>query len=554
MKIVKQEEISSNGFSVKRRIQHNKFYTPIPSIFLEKNIIMTSSLKEILNHYLENPDSNNKPCGAAPSVGHKISIYPLSVQKIGERYFFVGKDISGKALWITGDDDATQFEGIMEEGIKRCPLNHHNAAEVQKLFSFTKPSLLGQQSSIGCGDRLGLANAGHIRAVAGSGLKPVLAQQSVRELERTGREAEDVMDAAVWAVYQEGYKDGFGADGDHLKTPEDIDRYAQAGFTMFTLDIGLYVVNESAHLPMTEVRTRAEALPWDVLKDTLDSATTRYKNQQFKIAEGLVIKPSEEDVLRSLVKYGAGIAQTVKLTDHLKTKWSDRPVEIELSVDETDTPTSPLEHFIIANELKRLGIKLMSLAPRFIGDFEKGIEYKGDLKVFREEYIKHAQIAEMLGPYKISIHSGSDKFNVYSVIGSIGFGKVHIKTAGTSWLEALRTIAVSDPALFGELLDCARMNYNHDRQSYHVTAETNKMKPAKDCSKTELENLLSDDNVRQILHVTFGTILSQKGKGETYLFKDRIMECLRDHEDVHYQYLIKHFKRHISPIIHFRDK
>lgn len=509
---------------------------------------MTSALKETLDRCLKNPDSNNKSCNAPLSAGLNIAIYPYSVQKIGERYIFIGKDISGKALWVAGGDDANQFEGIMEEGIKRCPLNHRNAAEIQKLFPFTKPSLLGQQNSIGCGDRLGYANASHIRAVAGTGLKPVLAQQSVRELERTNREAEDVMDAAIWAVYQEGYKDGFGADGDHLKTPEDIDRYAKAGFTMFTLDIGLYVVNEAARLSISEIRTRASALPWNVLKDSLESALTRYTNQQYTIAEGFVIQPSEEEALRSLVKYGAGIAQTVKLTDHLKTKWSSQPVEIELSVDETDTPTSPLEHFIVANELKRLGIKLMSLAPRFIGDFEKGIEYKGDLKVFKEEYIKHVQIAENLGPYKISIHSGSDKFDVYKIIGSVGFGKVHVKTAGTSWLEALRTIAASDPMLFGELLDCARENYDNDRKSYHVTAETGRTKPAKDYSKTELRDLLSDDNARQILHVTFGTILSKKDEGGKYLFKDRIMQCLRDHEDVHYQFLVKHFKRHIDPI------
>jgi tagaturonate epimerase len=509
---------------------------------------MTSALKEILDNSIKNPDSNNTPRNVPLSAGYNIAIYPQSIQKLGENYFFIGKDTYGKAFWITGGNDQSKFEGKITEGIKRCPLNHRNTKEIQRLFSYTRPSLLGLQNSIGCGDRLGHANPGHIRAVAGSGLKPVLAQQSVRELERTKREAEDVMDAAVWAVYQEGYKDGFGADGDHLKTPEDIDRYAQAGFTMFTLDIGLYVVNEAARLPISEIRSRATALPWSILRDSINSALTRYTNQQFIIAKGFTIQPTEEETLRSLVKYGAGIAQTVKLTDHLKTKWSNQPVEIELSVDETDTPTSPLEHFIVANELKRIGIKLMSLAPRFIGDFEKGIEYKGDLKVFREEYIKHVQIAEKLGPYKISIHSGSDKFDIYNVIGSIGFGKVHVKTAGTSWLEALRTIATSDPILFGEILDCARANYENDRKSYHVTAETSKTKPAKEYSKTELAELLSDTNARQILHVTFGTILSKKDEKDKYLFKDRIIQCLRDHEDIHYQCLVKHFKRHIDPI------
>ena len=509
---------------------------------------------DVLAKYAKKPNPNNKLFPFKISKDLKVNVYPKSIQKSGDSFFFIAKDWDGKALWATKGGKVNLLEGASKNGITRCSLNHSNALAIQKLFSFTKPSLLGRKNSIGCGDRLGHANAAHIRAVAGSGLKPVLAQQSVRELERTKREAEDVMDAAIWAVFQEGYKDGFGADGNHLKTPEDIDRYARAGFTMFTLDIGLHVINEAARMPIAEIHTRASALPWDVLKDTLVAAIARYRNKQFKIAKGFVIQPSEEDVLRSLVKYGSGIAQTVKLTDHLKTKWPHQPAEIELSVDETDTPTSPLYHFIIANELKRLGIKLMSLAPRFIGDFEKGIEYKGNLKIFKEEYTKHVQIAEKLGKYKISIHSGSDKFDVYNVVGSIGFGGVHVKTAGTSWLEALRAIDDSNPSLFREILDCARANYENDCKSYHVTADIQKLRPTNDYSDKELLGLLSDDNARQILHVTFGSVLSKKDESGGYVFKDRIMKCLQDHEDVHYRYIVRHFKRHIDPIIQHKKK
>ncbi len=73
----------------------------------------------------------------------------------------------------------------------------------------------------------------------------------------------------------------------------------------------------------------------------------------------------------------------------------------------------------MASELKRLGVKIVSLAPRFIGDFEKGIDYKGDIELFKEEYLKHVKISEYFGSYKISLHSGSDKFGVYKAIGSI---------------------------------------------------------------------------------------------------------------------------------------
>jgi hypothetical protein len=515
---------------------------------------MTSQLKDILDQCIKASAGTNRLLPAAIPQYGDVRIYPKSVKKVQSDFFFIARDAGGKALWAAGENIAPGFHGTKTEIGIRCPLNHANAESLRRLFEFTRPSLLGRQNSIGCGDRLGNANAGHIRAAAGSGLKPVLAQQSVRELERTKREAEDVMDAATWAVFQEGYEDGFGADADHLKTPEDIDRYAKAGFTMFTLDIGLYVVNEAARLPMAEIRTRAAVLPWAALQESLDGILKRYANKEVNIAKGFSLCPTEEDVLRSFVKYGAGIAQTLKLVNHLQSKWSHQLVEIELSVDETDTPTSPLEHFIVASELKRLGVKLMSLAPRFIGDFEKGIEYKGDLTRFRKEYVEHVQIAEKLGPYKISIHSGSDKFNVYKIVGAVGFGSVHVKTAGTSWLEALRTVVACDPKLFRDILDCARANYENDRKSYHVTAQADKTRPAKEYADAQLLALLSDDNARQILHVTFGTILSAKDEKGDLLFKNKIMNCLEDHEDAHYQHLIKHFKRHIDPIVNLGKK
>jgi hypothetical protein len=80
------------------------------------------------------------------------------------------------------------------------------------------------------------------------------------------------------------------------------------------------------------------------------------------------------------------------------------------------------------------------------------------------------------------------------------------------------------------------------------------LRPTKDYSDKELLGLLSDDNARQILHVTFGSVLSKKDESGKYLFKDRIMKNLQDHEDVHYKYIVKHFRRHINPIIHYKKK
>ncbi len=97
----------------------------------------------------------------------------------------------------------------------------------------------------------------------------------------------------------------------------------------------------------------------------------------------------------------------------------------------------------------------MSLAPRFIGDFEKGVDFRGDVARFEADLVLHAAIAEQYGPYKISLHSGSDKFGVYPQIGRITNQSFHVKTAGTSYLEAphLRVACQADPAFFGEIAD-----------------------------------------------------------------------------------------------------
>ncbi len=431
----------------------------------------------------------------------------------------------------------------------RCGLNHKNALVIQELFDFTRPVLIGIENSLGFGDRLGLANPGHLRAADGKNIKPVLAQQSIRELERTGRKPEDVMDAAVWAVFQEGYRDGFGSDADHLKTTDDIDIMAQAGFTMFTFDPGDYVDRDAGSLPSGELYERARSLSWDEMSDTFENFMKRYEDTYFTITDDFSFKPPGVEVPRSIVKYGNVIAHAVKLFRHLKANYPEHPCEIELSVDETDSPTSPFEHFMIVNELKRLGIRLVSLAPRFIGDFEKGIDYKGDLELFRQEYHKHLKIAESLGPYKISLHSGSDKFSVYEIIGRFSEGHVHVKTAGTSYLEALRTIASTDTALFREILDFSRDQYETEKKSYHVSADLGNVPPSEKLTDKELLGLFGQNDARQVLHVTFGRVLTAETGDGGCLFKERILNCLKENEDIHYDILIKHFQRHIAPFV-----
>ncbi|KAB2837285.1 MAG: hypothetical protein F9K45_13045, partial [Melioribacteraceae bacterium] len=332
------------------------------------------------------------------------------------------------------------------------------------------------------GDRIGLANSAHLRSLNGNDFKPVLAQQSIRELTRTGRIPADVMCAAVWAVFQEGYKNGFGADADHLKTTQDIDLMIENGFTMFTFDPGEHVINEADNFPLNELTEKIKQLPWQSLNDDFNSVLKRYEHVSFNLGEGFEIIPSREEILRALLKYGGAIAHINNLYKHLVNNYSDKPFEVEVSVDETESVTTPFEHFFIASELYRLKVRIISLAPRFIGEFEKGIDYKGDIEIFKKEYLKHVKVSEYFGSYKISLHSGSDKFGVYKAIGSLKRGYTHVKTAGTSYLEALRVVAAVEPELFREILDFSRDLYVTEKESYHVSADIKKVFSSKDYS------------------------------------------------------------------------
>ena len=481
-----------------------------------------------------------------------LRIYEQSIRYKDDCCFFVMKEGLEKFLILIGDAEALSrsgFQGaVMEhesQTFLKCPLTHENTGQLRSSFKFTKPVLIGNVNSYGLGDRLGNAGAAHLKAIRNSGFKPVLAQQSIRELERTRRSGEDVLDAASWAVFQEGYTDGFGADADHLKTTDDIDRMVKAGFTMFTIDPGDYVVNEALTMGKNDLMNSYSGLPWKDLNSDPGEGLSHYC-KPVSLNHGFSLNPAKEEVMRGMVKYGGVMVHTKRMANYLKETYPDHPAEFELSVDETDQPTTPFEHYLIASGLNRLGAKLVSLAPRFYGDFEKGIDYKGNLEAFRKDYEQHLAIAEQFGGYKLSIHSGSDKFSVYEAIGSLQSGAVHVKTAGTSYLEALRTIAQTDPGLFREILNFSLKRFDEDKRTYHISANPELIPDPDSVGDHELHAFLNDNHARQVLHVAYGSVLTEAG-AEKRGFKKRLMKSLSEHEEIYEKNLREHFIKHIKP-------
>jgi hypothetical protein len=411
------------------------------------------------------------------------------------------------------------------------------------------PTVLGLAPSFGFGDRIGLATPGHVAAMkrAGTGIEPIFPQQSIREMSRTRRTPPQVMDDALHGMQAAGWTGKTGADADHLKTPDDVDATVAAGFTFFTIDPSAHVDRQADDYNADTVRAkfREYPVPW----------IAPYYGQRLTLPSGTVIEFDEIACERAGVKYGRVVHAAILLGRHIRRtcEAAGRPFEIELSVDETEQPTTLAEHYIIANQLRQAGVDLISLAPRYIGDFEKGIDYKGDVLALERSLNDHAAIAEMLGPYKLSLHSGSDKLSMYPAFARATKGRFHVKTAGTSYLEALRVVARHDETLFRRIVEFARTRYDTDKATYHVSATLDSAPPPSDVrSVQELERqyleLWSEVPVgrgftapgRQILHCTFGSVLTHPELGPA------VRRVLEQHPETYAEVLADHFARHLE--------
>jgi len=488
-----------------------------------------------------------------------LPIYPNSLVEDGETTFFLSWTPQGKRLCVltpAGNAAQMSFAGDASDQGERtllvCPLTHANATALRVALPWLRPVTLGLRTSAGCGDRMGLATPGHIRAArsVGGGIGMIFAQQSIREMTRTGRTADEVMDDATWGIFQEGWREGVGADADHLKTTADIDLCAAAGFTFFTIDPGAHVDPAADTDAEAALQAKYAALPWPALATTARDLRNAYVGKRIDVA-GQVYSVDDETLLRAAVKYGGAVAHVADLYRHLTSIRPADAIELEVSVDETDTPTSHAEHLFIARELRRLGVRWVSLAPRYVGRFEKGVDYiapgadrpgEGTTDAFAADFAGHAAIARALGPYKLSLHSGSDKFSIYGIAAEQAGGLVHLKTAGTSYLEALRAAASFDPALFREILAFAINRYETDKASYHVSARLANVPRPETLADPDLPGLLEQFDTRQALHVTFGSVLT------TPALKDRLMAGLVRNEETYYGVLERHFIRHLRPL------
>ncbi|MDR2433651.1 MAG: tagaturonate epimerase family protein [Treponema sp.] len=442
---------------------------------------------------------------------------------------FMAKDAAGDFLVIAGKDHGFKGERLADGKI-RVPLSHENAGVLRALFPFTAPGrVLRKERSFGLGDRLGIATPGHIKLFECYDAYPVFAQQSIRELNLTNRTYEDVLDAASFAVFREDFQKGWGADGDHLKTVKDVEYALSLGFTMITLDC-------SDHIKTAVTGANVPPLP--------EKYKGKYLGKQFDIGEGIVLSFTGAELGAIAAIYGEAIGFAADMYGRFL-KDGKYSADFEISIDETSAPTTPLQHYFVARELIDAGVSFATMAPRFCGEFQKGIDYIGDLAQFEKEIKVHAAIARHF-KYKLSIHSGSDKFSVFPAIGRESRGVFHIKTAGTNWLEAVRVIAQVDPALYREVHQYALSAFDEARKYYHVTTDLSKIPSLASLSNAELPGLFENNDCRQLIHITYGLILNKKNSEGSFAFRDRLYKIWRQEEDTYARALERHIGKHLD--------
>jgi len=320
-----------------------------------------------------------------------------------------------------------------------------------------------------------------------------------------------------------------------LKTPEEIEYALSCGYSMITLDCSQHIRNEISTMSDSQVN---EAY---TCHKELESV---YLGKTFDIGQGEKLYFDENQFKRTVLIYEKAIDYIAEIYNAFFAAGKYN-ADFEVSIDETETPTTPIQHFFVANELKRRGVVFATLAPRFCGSFEKGIDYIGNLDQFERELAIHSSIAMHFG-YKLSIHSGSDKFSVFPAIGRLTKGAFHVKTAGTNWLVAMNVIAQKAPSLYREIHKYALKVFNEAKQYYHVSADLSQIPDVDNISDEELPALFEHTDSRQLIHITYGLILNEKDSQGNYIFKDRLYKVWDENSETYASMLEKHIGKHLD--------
>ena len=404
-----------------------------------------------------------------------------------------------------------------------------------------------EKLSVGVGDRFAHQAKAQLRACMlaaeqGVTVAPVW-NKSNREHNIVGSEPSSVRAAADRAVRELGWSKAHYVDADHINL-DTVDRFL-APSDFFTIDVAHFIGQPAE---VDDFVARHPELIGDLSISGIDRELTTTK----------------ESVAAIAAKYLTAVQQAGRIYQHIASK-KDAFVT-EVSMDETDAPQTPPELLVILAAIAGEKIPIQTIAPKFTGRFNKGVDYVGDIAQFATEFESDLHvIAHAIRAYglpdnlKLSVHSGSDKFSIYGPISNAlrkaGAG-VHLKTAGTTWLEELIGLAEAG----GEGLTLAKEVYARAHENRQALCEPYATVIDIDASKLpapsivdgwasdeftgalrhDQTNPLFNPNVRQLLHVGF-KVAAKMG--------DRYLGMLRQYEEVIARNVTENlFDRHIKPL------
>jgi hypothetical protein len=406
--------------------------------------------------------------------------------------------------------------------------------------------------TFGMGDRFGHQGEAQLRAVleAQSSGIPVFPtwNKSHREHSIIGTEPHSLRLEADQAVEALGWQHPFYVDADHIKL-DTVEGFL-AGSNFFTLDVADYV---------------GEAPAADAVESWLDSLVPYFGELNIDgLEESITL--SRESARQVGALYFSAIAKAGELYRHIESQKGDDAFVTEVSIDETDQPQGPSEIFYLLSMMAAQKIPVQTVAPKFTGRFNKGVDYVGDLAQFEKEF--HADLCVIAyavkafglpKSLKISVHSGSDKFSLYPIINRLikqHRAGLHVKTAGTTWLEEVIGLAEAG----GDGLSIAKEIYSgaYDRfdsltapYATVIDIDRAKLPQPKEVdgwSSQQFVNALRHDpfckaynpHIRQLIHVGF-KIAAEMGT--------RYTDALKNYESVIARNVTNNlWERHIKPI------
>ena len=415
----------------------------------------------------------------------EFTVYPASVRPHGCGKAYMLRDSQGKDWFVNC--------GITS------PLDHKTAQVLRREFPWTAPSrVLGLRKTLGTGDRTGLCAPGILGGVGQTDAVPVPVQVSALELNLSGQTWEEALDAATFAVYREGYMGPWGAIADRLQSFGDMEAALAAGYTCLSVDCA-------------PLLGRGEA-PTEELREQYQGRTFSVEGKQIAF-DRLTL----EDCCR---EYG----QVITLVSEVFYAYTQRAeADLEVLLNEAETPTGAAGLYFLANELQRRGIAFQAICPRLGLPLEAASPLEEEAETLRKELELLHAVARSFG-FKLSFRSLEHKESLLALLGEITGEQLHITLGGVGWLEAMRLLARENPVLFRLSYGIALTALPVARQVFPSSLDEAALPSLDGLEDRELPPLLTRTPVRQLLELTYGQVLHSQ-------LRDRLMSFWKAHAD-----------------------